>query len=178
MRILLFILFLPIYSITAWAQSAPKFPVNIRTDRQVGASGEDAEEQSPREERFKEMELKREEGDYKEHVARTKENAQLALEIWEAFAQYKTLRAAELKKLGLIEKLSRKIRNKAGGEENKEELQTPPQQVEEALKRLAELTAELQKKVENTPRQVVSTAVIKCANEVVELVRYIRSLYR
>jgi predicted NBD/HSP70 family sugar kinase len=77
-----------------------------------------------------------------------------------------------------MEKLSRKIRNNAGGEENREELKTPPQEVEAVLERLAEVSAELQKKVESTPRQVVSTAVIKRANEVVELVRYIRTLYR
>ena len=179
MRFLLSILFLlSCGSIPAWGQSAPKFPVNIGTDKQVGASRDEAEQQSPHDEMIKEMRLKREEDDYKEHVSRAKENAQLAVEIREAFIRDKTLRAAELKKLSLMEKLSRKIRNNAGGEENKDELKTPPLQVEKALERLAELTAELQKKVESTPRQVVSTAVIKRANEVVELVRYIRFLNR
>ena len=180
MRVLLFILFLMLSGSmpVCWAQSAPKFPNNIGTDKRIGESRDDPEQQSPHQEMLKEMELKREAGDYKEHVARAKENAQLAFELREAFARHKTLGDPELKKLSLMEKLSRKIRNNAGGEENNEELKTPPQQVEAALERLAEVSAELQKKVESTPRQVVSTAVIKRTNEVVELVRYIRTLYR
>ncbi|MDQ1558091.1 MAG: hypothetical protein QOD32_1151 [Pyrinomonadaceae bacterium] len=77
-----------------------------------------------------------------------------------------------------MEKLSRQIRSNAGGEENKDELKEPPPQVEVALERLVKLSAELQKKVESTPRQVVSAAIIKRANEVVELVKHIRTLYR
>ncbi len=123
------------------------------------------------------LELKREEGDHQEHIARAKQNAQLAVELREAFARHKTMNTSELKKLSLMEKLSRKIRSNAGGQENKEELKTPPQQVEEALDRLVELSLELQKTVEVTPKQVVSITVIKRANEVVELVRYIRAVY-
>lgn len=179
MRIILLLLFLMLCgSITAGAQSAPTYPKSVGSDRRVGESRDDPEQQSPHQEMLKEMELKREAGDYKEHVARAKENAQLAAELREAFARHKTLNAPELKKLGLMEKLSRKIRNNAGGEENKDELKTPPQNLGEALERLAELSAELQKNVESTPRQVVSTTVIKRANEVVELVGYIRTLYR
>jgi hypothetical protein len=127
---------------------------------------------------IKEMLLKREENNYKEHLSRAKENARLAVELQEAFARQKTLQGADLKKLGRIEKLSRQIRSAAGGEENKDELKEPPAQVEAALEHLVELSAELQKKVESTPRQVVSAAIIKRANEVVELVKHIRTLYR
>ena len=124
------------------------------------------------------MALKREESDYKEHVSRAKENAQIAVELKDAYSRQRNLQAPELKKLSRMEKLSRQIRNNAGGEENKEELKETPPRVEAALERLVELSAELQKKVESTPRQVVSAAIIKRANEVVELVKHIRTLYR
>jgi len=163
----------------AQAQSAPKFPAtNVTNDKRAGQAPDDPEQQSPYREMVKEMEIKREATHYKEHVARAKENAQLAVELRDAFARQKTFHAAELKKLSLMEKLSRKIRNNAGGEDNKEESETPTLRMEEALERLAEISSELQKKVETTPRQVVSAAVIKCANEVVELVKYIRTFYR
>ncbi|MCA1564956.1 MAG: hypothetical protein LC803_04855 [Acidobacteria bacterium] len=123
------------------------------------------------------MELKREENDYKEHLSRAKETAQLAVELQEAFARRKTFQGADLKKLSRMEKLSRQIRSNAGGEENKDELKEPPQ-VEVALERLVKLSAELQKKIESTPRQVVSAGIITRANEVVELVKHIRTLYR
>lgn len=127
---------------------------------------------------LKEMELKREAGEYKEHLARAKENAQLAAELQETYSRQKTLQAPELKKLSRMEKLARQIRSRAGGEENKDELKEAPQQIETALERLAKVSTELQKKVEKTPKQVISTAIIQRANEVVELVKYIRTLYR
>jgi phage shock protein A len=127
---------------------------------------------------LKEMALKREENDYREHLSRAKENARIAVELHEAFARRKTLQGPDLKKLGRMEKLSRQIRSEAGGEENKDELKEAPPQVEEALEHLVKLSAELQKKVESTPRQVISAEIIKRANEVVELIRHIRTLYR
>ena len=163
--------------LAARGQSTQKYPDNIHTNKPSGNSAEDPEQDSPHREMLKEMELKREENDYKEHLSRAKENAQLAVELREAFALRKTLQGADLKKLSRMEKLSRQIRSNAGGEENKDELKEPPQ-VEAALERLVELSAELQKKIETTPRQVVSAAIIKRANEVVELVRHIRTFYR
>lgn len=178
LRVLLFTLFLTFYaSSDITAQSDPTLPGNTHKDKSAG-DADDPTQNSSHKEMLKKLELKREEGDYKEHIARARENAQLAFELHEAFAHQKTLQGPDLKKLSRMEKLSRQIRNNAGGEENKDELKESPQQVEAALERLTELSAELQKKVESTPRQVVSASIIKCANEVVELVRYIRTLYR
>lgn len=167
-------------SVAVSAQSAPTLPRSVNNKSAAGApkDDDDTAQTSSHREMLKEMEIKREEGDYKEHLARAKENAQLAVELQEIYSRQKTLEAAELKKLSRIEKLARQIRSRAGGEETKDELKETPQHVEAALERLARLSTELQKKVESTPRQVVSTAVIKRANEVVELVRYIRTLYR
>jgi len=161
----------------AQGQTAPRFPNNIPNNKPASNSPDDPEQNSPHKEMLKEMELKREENNYKENLARAKENAQLALELQEAFARQKTLQGADLKKLSRMEKLSRQIRSNAGGEENKDELKETPQ-VEAALERLVTLSGDLRKKVESTPRQVVSAAIIKRANEVVELVKHIRTFYR
>ena len=160
------------------AQPAPKLPANVQSGKAAGGTTEEDPQTVSHREMLKEMELKREEGDYKEHLARAKENAELAAELQETYARQKTLQATELKKLSRMEKLARQIRSRAGGEENKDDLKEAPPQIEAALERLVKLSTELQKKVESTPRQVVSTAVIRRANEVVELVRYIRTLYR
>lgn len=166
-------------SIAASAQTAPKFPGNIPNDKPAsGRQEEDPLQTLSQREMLREMELKREESDYKEHLARAKENAQLAVELKETYSRQKALNEPELKKLSRMEKLARQIRSRAGGEENKDELKEAPPQLETALERLAQLSTELQKKVESTPRQVVSAAVIKRANEVVELVKYIRTIYR
>jgi hypothetical protein len=163
---------------TASAQTRPRIPpATGPTDKSAAGAQEDPLQAAQRE-MLKAMELKREESDYKEHLARAKENAQLAVELKETYSRQKALNEPELKKLGRMEKLARQIRSRAGGEENKDELKEAPPQIEAALERLAHLSTELQKKVESTPRQVVSAAVIKRANEVVELVKYIRTLYR
>src|SRR4028118_2133536 len=154
------------------AQPAPKLPANVQSGKAAGGTTEEDPQTVSHREMLKEMELKREEGDYKEHLARAKENAELAAELQETYARQKTLQATELKKLSRMEKRARQIRSRAGGEENKDDLKEAPPQIEAALERLVKLSTELQKKVESTPRQVVSTAVIRRANEVVELVRY------
>lgn len=180
LRFFIFLLLLvPCGGLAVQGQTAPKYPVNIHKGKPAGINlPESPEQDSPHREMLREMAHKREEEDYREHRARAKENAQLALELQEAFARQKTFQSPDLKKLSRMEKLSRQIRNNAGGEENKDELKAPPPHVEEALERLVELSGELQKKVESTPRQVVSAAIIKRANEVVELIKHIRSLYR
>jgi hypothetical protein len=159
------------------AQQAQKYPDHAPRNKPSGDDADNDEQDSPHREMLKEMALKREENDYKEHLSRAKENARLAVELQEAFARQKTLQGTDLKKLSRMEKLSRQIRSTAGGEENKDELKETPPRVELALERLVKLSAELQKKVESTPRQVVSAAIIKRANEIVELVRHIRTLY-
>lgn len=166
-------------SIVAQVRTPQRYPAeNHKSSKPASNNPDDPEQDSAYREMLREMALKREQNDYKEHLSRAKENAQLAVELQETFSRRKTLESADLKKLSRMEKLSRQIRNSAGGEENKEELKEPPPQVEAALERLVTLSNELQKKVESTPRQVVSAAVIKRANEVVELVRHIRTLYR
>jgi hypothetical protein len=164
--------------LAAQGQTAQRYPDNTHKDKAAGSSPNDPEQESSYKEMLREMALKREEADYKEHRSRAKETAQLASELQDTFARQKTFQGEDLKKLSRLEKLSRQIRSNAGGEENKDELKAPPQQVEEALERLVKLSAELQKKIESTPRQVVSATIIKRANEVVELVKHIRSLYR
>lgn len=173
------LLLAPCGHLAARGQTAPKYPDSINRNKPVvKPPDDDPEQDSPYREMLKNMALKREEKDYKEHLSRARENAQLAVELQEAFARHKTLQSADLKKLSRMEKLSRQIRSNAGGEESKDELKEPPPQVGKALEHLVKLSSELQKKVESTPRQVVSAAIIKRANEVVELVKHIRTIYR
>ena len=136
----------------------------------------DREQPSSREEMLKNVEIKRREQSHKENLERARENAELGAELCQTFARQKSLGAAEQKKLGRMEKLSRAIRNEAGGgDDDKEEAKEIPPSLEASLARVQELSAELQKKVEKTPRHVVSTAVIGTANRLIELIRHIRA---
>lgn len=176
--LLLASLLLSAYASPAVSQQPPTSKVNVTVERSGGdARAEDEDGQlSPREEMLKNVEIKRRELSYQENLAKAKEGAQLGAEIYADFSRHKALGAAELKKLSRVEKLARSIREESGGGDDGSELKDPPADLEAALKRLAYLSEELCKEVEKTPRHVISAAVIGDANQLITLVRHIRTL--
>lgn len=131
---------------------------------------------SPEEEMLRRAEIRHEEENHKEMVERADEVAQLGDEILTSFKQNNSLTRDDLKKLERLEKLARKIRGGAGGSDDKETLPDPPGKIEGAVKRLAEISGVLKKSVQKTSRLVISAAVIERSNDVIELVRHIRSI--
>jgi hypothetical protein len=123
--------------------------------------------------------LKAAEKGHKENLSRAQEAAQLGTELRDAFASYKSLGRVELKKLERLEKLTRKIRSEAGGSDDRDaNMEKVPVQLESALSRLAEISVEMRKGVEKTPRQVISASVIERANELLDIITYIRNQTR
>ena len=123
--------------------------------------------------------LKAAEKEHKENLSRAQEAAQLGTELRDAFASYKSLGRVEFKKLERLEKLTRKIRSEAGGSDDRDtNMEKVPVQLESALSRLAEVSVEMRKGVEKTPRQVISASVIERANELLDIITYIRSQTR
>lgn len=139
---------------------------------------DDPRQHSGREDMLRNLEVKRREQSYKENIERAKENAALGAEVRQAFERTKSLGSAERKKLGRMEKLSRTIREQAGGDDDKEELKELPASLEASFERLQKLSEELETKVEKTPRHVVSTSVIGTANQLLELIRHLRSSFK
>ncbi len=131
---------------------------------------------SPTDEMLRRAEIRHEEDLHKEMVERSDEAAQLAEQILSSFNKNSSLTSDDYKKLERLEKLVRKIRGGAGGSDDEEELNDPPGKVEAAVSRLAELSGALKKSVEKTSRLVISAGVIKNSNEVIELVRHIRTI--
>lgn len=123
-------------------------------------------------------EIKYAEKEQLENLNRAREVAQLGSEIYSSFTNTKTFSQTEKKKLDRLEKVTRKIRTHAGGSDGEVTIENMPSQTEPALKRLAEMADELRKAVEKTPRQVVSAAVIERANEMLEVIRYVRTYTR
>jgi DNA anti-recombination protein RmuC len=130
---------------------------------------------SPEAEMIARQELKAAEKDHRENLERAREAAQLSTEIRDAYLQNKTFGRTEEKKLERLEKLTRKIRSEAGGSDGEQTQENVPVQIEPALTRLTELSDKMRKGVEKTPRQVVSAAVIERANELLEIIRYLRT---
>lgn len=131
---------------------------------------------SPEEEIIRRAEIRHEEDSHKEMVERADETALIGEQILNSFQKNKSLGKDDLKKLDRMEKLARKIRGSAGGSDDEAPLDNPPQELEKALARLAELSEQLHKGVQKTSRLVISAAVINSSNELIELIKHIRSI--
>ena len=130
---------------------------------------------SPTEEMLHRAEIRREEEMHKEMVERADEAVQIGDELLASFKKNNSLTRDDLKRLERLEKLARKIRGGAGGSDDEEELSDPPAQIEPAVTRLAKLTGELKESVSKTSRLVISGNVIRHSNEMIELIRHIRT---
>ena len=133
---------------------------------------------SPENEMRGKLLLKEEKKQYDENVARAREVSQLGSQVQESFAAKKLFNSDDGKKLERLEKLTRKIRNEAGGSESEAEVKDIPGELEAAIKRLAAVADALYKLVEKTPRHVVSAAVIDQANKLIGLVQRLRNAGR
>jgi hypothetical protein len=120
-------------------------------------------------------EIKIAEKEQQENLERAREAAQLGSEIRDSFSKNKMLGASEIKKLERLEKLARRIRSRAGGSDDDEPIDKVPTSLEPALSRLADTSQALCKGVEKTSRMVISTTVIERANELLEIIRFIRT---
>jgi hypothetical protein len=122
--------------------------------------------------------IKMAEKDHQENLDRAKELAQLGKELKESLHGQSSINRDALKKVDRLEKLTKKIRGEAGGEDEEIEIVSRPSDVSSAALRIAEAADSLSKEVLNTPRQVVSASVIGSANTLLELIKILRGFVR
>jgi len=135
---------------------------------------------SPEAEIRSKLALKDEKKKYDEHVARAKEVSQIALQLSQSYETQKAFNNDDEKKLERLEKLTKRIRNEAGGADavSDADIKDIPPEMQDTIKKLASMAEELHKLVENTPRNVISAAVIDEANRLVGLIQHVRSSSR
>ena len=114
---------------------------------------------------------------YDENLARARETAEIASQLLESYHTKKSFSLEDRKKLERIEKLTRRIRNEAGGTETDVDIEASPV-IETAMKSVADMAEELRKEVEKTPRHVISTTVIEQANKLIGLIQHVRDINR
>ena len=119
--------------------------------------------------------IKMAEKDHQENVDRAREIAQIAKELQENVKDQANLDRNAVKKVERLEKLTKKIRGEAGGEDEDVEIPNRPTDVCSTIKQIADASESLSKDVENTPRQVVSASVICNANVLLELIKVART---
>ena len=113
---------------------------------------------------------------HQETLNRAKEIGDIGKELKTALKDTPLVSRDSEKKIERLEKLTRKIRGDAGGDDQEIELPNRPSDVPTAMCRLAEAAETLAKDVQNTPRQVVSASVIEHANVLLELIKIVRSM--
>lgn len=132
---------------------------------------------SPENEMRTKMILKEEKKRYEENQDRAREVSELAAQVTDSYESRKSFSSDDNKKLERLEKLTKRIRNEAGGSESESgtDLKDICASLMDTLKHLAEMAEELHKLVDKTPRNVVSAAVIDQANRVILVTQYLRS---
>lgn len=183
-RVVLLLTVLLILTSTVYSQSAqsptpaPSDPPIIK-DITKDTSKDDPRFGSPEAEMRSKLEIKEEKKKYDEHLARAKEVSALATQISQNYETHKALSSDDGKRLERLEKLTKRIRNEAGGENDADEDPGEvPSDMQDRIKKVSSMAEELQKLVENTPRNVVSAAVIDQANKLLCIIQHVRGASR
>jgi hypothetical protein len=122
--------------------------------------------------------LKEEKKAYEANVARAKEAQQLAADLKSSYESKDTFTTEDQKKLERLEKLTRRIRNEAGGTDSDDDQKDLPSTLKSAVSSLADMAEGLFKEVKKTPRKVISANIIGQANKLIEVIRFVRDKVR
>jgi hypothetical protein len=120
--------------------------------------------------------IKYAEKEYRENIDRAHELADLGSQLSESFKKDQQFEREDLKKLARLEKLTRAIRNAAGGSDSEEQSDKHSVDLAVNVNKMLGVVDSLAKRVEKTPRHVISAAVIDEANVLLELIHLVREL--
>ena len=121
------------------------------------------------------MAIARAEEDHKKVLEDVEKLSSLSDEVARGYGERKRLTSDDLKKLGTIEKLAKRILTQSGGEEvNSKSNATEHLVLAEAIDLLSTTAANIRKEMTAETRFVVSATVIANSNEVISLSRLIR----
>ena len=122
--------------------------------------------------------IKMAEKDHQDNLKRAREIAQIGKDLHQALKDKSVIDRDSLKKVERLEKLTKKIRSEAGGDDEDVTIDNKPIDLCGAVTQIAEASESLSKNVQDTPRQVVSASVIGKANVLLELLKVVRGFVR
>jgi hypothetical protein len=114
------------------------------------------------------------EKEHEENLKRAREIKQIGEELRDTLKDKSIIDRDSLKKVERLEKLTKKVRSEAGGEDEDVTIDNKPSDLCGAVTKIAEASKELSENVHDTPRQVVSASVIGKANVLLELLKMVR----
>lgn len=168
----------------AQVKSPPPQPSPTPPPRPVDGTFKNADDNTTPLTTFEEeMRAKREikiaEKEHQDNMNRAREIGDIAKQLRESFKENATTLDREcFKKIERLEKLTKKVRSEAGGEDEEITISPRPTDLPSAVKQIAEQSETLSKDVQNTPRRVVSASVIGNANVLLELIRLAKNFAR
>ena len=118
-------------------------------------------------------EIKIAEKEHQQNLDRAREIGEIGKQL-KSFKDSSSLDRDCLKKIERLEKLTKKVRSEAGGDDDEITITPRPTDLPSAIKQISEASETLSKDVQNTPRRVVSASVISNANVLLELIRLAR----
>lgn len=119
--------------------------------------------------------IKMAEKDHEENIDRAKEISDLAKQLRTGLKDKNSIDRESMKKLDRLEKLTKKIRNESGGEDEEVKIVDRPTTLSGAVEQVTDSAEALSKAVQDTPRQVISASVIGKANVLLELIKLLRA---
>ena len=122
--------------------------------------------------------IKLAEKEHDDNLKRAREIAEIGKLLQETLKDKSVVDRDSLKKVERLEKLTKKIRSEAGGEDEDVTIENKPSDLCSTVTKIAEASESLSKNVQDTPRQVVSASVIGKANVLLELLKMVRSFVR
>jgi len=120
-------------------------------------------------------EIKMAEKDHQQNLDRAREIADISKQLKESLSGKSNVDRDYLKKFERLEKLTKKIRGEAGGEDQDGSVPKQPTDLSSAIVQIADTAESLSKEVEKTPRRVISASVICNANVLLELIKVART---
>lgn len=122
---------------------------------------------------FKRMQIKREEDEHKKIIGKGSQIKEDIDALAKDAVNGRLPHIAE-KRLKEIEKSAKQIRSESGGSQD-DPLESPPDNLADALKRLDDVSTKLNDHLAKTSRRMISIAVVENATEIIQLVKILRS---
>lgn len=116
------------------------------------------------------------EKEYNEIIERSDDVLKTADSLKTSFAQNNQLAGADIGKLAALEKQIKKIRKALGGDDDEEiSAEAAPASLADALAKMREVSDSLNEELKNLTRHQVSASSIESANQLLDLVVYVRT---
>jgi predicted RND superfamily exporter protein len=181
-RLLLLTIFTLLFAISAAAQTNAQFPKSDdsmsrsreRSPKDRSSNDSDQNASLPEEMRIR-LAIERADIEYRKTLADAEKLNDLSTEVAKVYRERGSLSPEEVKKVGTIEKLAKRILSQAGGDEVDDKTRkTEQMSLADACEQLSSTAAKIKDSMKTQTRFVVSAAVIASSNEVINLAQFIR----